>query len=114
MRLVLASQSPRRREILSNAGVPFVVRMPRVPEQRRDGETPEDYVLRLAREKSLAVERSEDEIVLGADTVVLVDDHILEKPRDPADATRMLRLLSGRTHEVLTGICLCAGSRRLA
>lgn len=104
--LILASKSPRRREVLSNAGIAFEVRAPSVIENRRDGESAEQYVLRLAREKALAIDCGEEEIVLGADTVVVVDHDVLEKPRDEADAARMLRLLSGREHEVLTGICL--------
>ena len=104
--LVLASQSPRRQEILTNAGISFTVRAQNVPEERRNGEAAADYVRRLACDKGLAVECGDGEIVLSADTVVLVKDTILEKPRDPLDAGRMLRLLSGCEHEVLTGICL--------
>lgn len=104
--LILASKSPRRREILANAGIPFLVRAPLVAENRRDDETTVQYVLRLAREKALAVECGDHEIILGADTVVVVNGEILEKPRDAIDAARMLVLLSGREHEVLTGICL--------
>jgi septum formation protein len=101
--LILASQSPRRREILERAGIPFTVRVADVPEQIQPGETPSQYVSRLAREKASAVH---GELVLGADTVVVVDEHILEKPKDRDDAVRMLRLLSGREHSVLTGIHL--------
>src|SRR5918993_5253814 len=104
--LVLASQSPRRREILTNAGLPFIVRTQAVPEQREPGETAHDYVRRLARAKAEAVEMGPAEIVLGADTVVVVGDEVLEKPRDHADASRMLRMLSAREHNVITGICL--------
>jgi septum formation protein len=104
--LVLASKSPRRREILSAAGVPFTVRSPDIPEVRGGNEHPLDYVRRLARSKAEAVEIGPGEIVLGADTVVVLDDHVLEKPADAADATRMLQLLSGREHFVTTGICL--------
>ena len=103
---MLASRSPRRQEILANAGIPFTVRAPSVPEERTDGEAAEDYVKRLACDKALAVECGDDEIILSADTVVVVKDQILEKPRDPLDAGRMLRLLSGCEHQVLTGICL--------
>ena len=104
--LILASQSPRRREILEHAGIPFEVRVAGVPEEIQEGETPVNYVLRLARAKAAAVE---GDLVLGADTVVVVDEHILEKPRDAADALRMLRILSGREHSVITGICLRSG-----
>ena|SRR3712207_550164 len=104
--LVLASQSPRRREILERAGIPFTVRVAGVPEEEQPGEPPSAYVRRLARDKACAVARSTGEIVLGADTTVVADGQILAKPADYADAVRMLRLLSGREHDVLTGICL--------
>jgi len=104
--LVLASKSPRRQQILRDAGIPFVVRWGDVPEQREPHELPGDYVRRLATEKASAVPIAPGEIVLGADTVVVVGGLVLEKPRDSADAMRMLGLLSGREHEVITGICL--------
>lgn len=104
--LVLASQSPRRQEILANAGIPFTVRAPHVLEERMAGEPAEDYVRRLAGDKALAVECNDEGIILSADTVVVVKNAILEKPRDQSDAVRMLRLLSGCDHQVLTGICL--------
>ena len=109
MRLVLASQSPRRSEILERAGFDFTVRVAGVPEQPEPDESPANYVRRLSRMKAAAIPRAEDEIVLGADTVVVADRHLLEKPRDQADAARMLRLLSARDHVVITGICLIAG-----
>lgn len=108
--IVLASQSPRRRELLTQAGIAFTVRVSGVPECRGDGEHPGEYVLRLAAEKAGAVEAAPDEYVLAADTVVVADDHVLEKPESPADAARMLRLLSGRDHSVLTGVCLRRGA----
>ena len=111
--LVLASQSPRRREILSAAGIDFVARAASVPEEHREGESPESYVLRLAEAKARAVEAGPGDIVLGADTVVVCAGQILEKPRDSADATRMLGLLSGREHDVITGICLLQGDRNI-
>ena len=104
--LVLASQSPRRQELLLQAGIPFTVRVAGIEEQRAAGETPDAYVRRLACAKALAVDRTSDEIVLGADTVVVLDGDVLEKPQDEEDAARMLRRLSGRWHQVLTGICL--------
>lgn len=110
MSLVLASQSPRRREILERAGFAFSVRVASVPEQPRPGEDPVTYARRLAREKAEAVERSDHETVLGADTVVVLEEHLLEKPADAEDAFRMLRLLSGREHSVITGICLLHGA----
>src|SRR5260370_20073891 len=97
--LVLASHSPRRREILTAAGIEFVVRAVGVREEHRAGESPVAYVLRLAEEKARAVEAGADEIVLGADTVVVAGGESLEKPRDAADAARMLAPLSRRGHE---------------
>jgi septum formation protein len=111
--LVLASKSPRRQQILRDAGIPFVVRAADMPEERRPGEPPVDYVRRLAEEKAFAVPLHSNEVVLGADTVVVVDNHVLEKPRDNRDAVRMLALLSGREHEVITGICLRSATRRI-
>jgi septum formation protein len=111
MRLVLASGSPRRRELLASAGIPFEVRLSPVAEMRRAGEAPANYVQRLARDKAFAVEANDQEIVLGADTTVVADDLVLEKPIDATDAQRMLALLSGRKHRVLTGICLRQGAR---
>ena len=105
--LVLASASPRRKELLRNAGIPFTVQAADIDESPREGESPRDCAERLAREKALAVFRTRPhDHVLGADTIVVVDNAILGKPRDPADAARMLRLLSGRTHAVITGVCL--------
>ena len=105
--LVLASSSPRRKEILTAVGWPFETHPAGVDETRRAGEPPEDFVRRLAREKAEAVAQSRlFGLVLGADTTVVVDGEVLEKPRDAVDARRMLRTLSGRWHEVLTGVAL--------
>jgi septum formation protein len=105
--LVLASASPRRQELLRHTGVPFVVQAANVPEAVRPGESPRDYAQRLAREKAVAVSRQRrDDFVLGADTIVVVEREILGKPVDVYDTARMLRLLSGRIHEVITGVCL--------
>ena len=105
--LVLASASPRRQELLRNAGLSFVVQPANVDETPRAGEPPRDYAERLAREKALAVWRLRpQDVVLGADTIVVVDEMILGKPTDAADAARMLRLLSGRVHRVITGVCM--------
>jgi septum formation protein len=108
--VVLASQSPRRSEILRQAGIPFVVRTAPVDETPLPGERPEDYVRRVAELKALAVEMRPDEVVLGADTTVVIHGKMLGKPSDAADARRMLQLLSDRRHEVLTGICIRRGS----
>lgn len=109
--LVLASQSPRRAEILRQAGIPFTVRAAEVDETPLADERPEDYVQRLAERKALAVEAAPDETVLGADTTVVIEGQMLAKPADAADARRMLETLSGRCHQVLTGICLRRGTR---
>src|SRR5579863_4349155 len=107
--LLLASASPRRQELLRNAGIPFLVQPADIDEKPLERESPRSCAERLAREKALAVSRSHPkDIVLGADTIVVVDDFILGKPRDADDAARMLRLLSGRTHDVITGVCLVA------
>ncbi|MGA3346718.1 MAG: Maf family protein [Terracidiphilus sp.] len=136
--LVLASASPRRRELLTQAGFTFQVHPAHIPEDPYPNEDPIAYVTRLAREKAQAVynellgapsfrlfsgERvgcdephgapapsAPPQVVLGADTTVTLDNHILGKPEDPADAARMLRLLSGRTHRVITGIALVTAS----
>ena len=104
--LILASQSPRRRELLTVAGFNFSVRAKPVEEVRRTDEDPVTYVRRLARAKAEAAWERPGEIVLGADTTVVIDDQVLEKPDDADDASTMLRLLSGRDHTVITGICL--------
>jgi septum formation protein len=105
--LVLASASPRRQEILREAGIAIEVRPAHIPEERRPGEPPVEYASRLAREKAECVAREFPErYVLGADTIVVVNDEVLEKPRDAADAKRMLRLLSGRGHSVTTAVSL--------
>jgi len=107
VKLVLASASPRRAELLRNAGLAFRVEVPNLEEAPEPGEAPGAYARRLARDKARVVAaRCPGELVLAADTIVVAGDHLLEKPRDPADAARMLRLLSGRTHEVTTGVCL--------
>jgi septum formation protein len=106
-KVVLASGSPRRREIMTAVGWPFEVRTPDVDESVRPGEDPVDYVQRLAQAKALAVtEQIETGLVLAADTTVVIDREILGKPEDDEDAKRMLRLLRGKWHEVLTGVSL--------
>src|SRR5580700_3264043 len=105
--LVLASASPRRQELLRNAGIAFTVQPADIDETPRAGESARDCAERLAQEKALAVFQGHpQQCVLGADTIVVVDDAILGKPRDAQDAARMLRLLSGRTHAVITGVCV--------
>jgi septum formation protein len=101
--LVLASSSPRRRQLLEMLGLTVEVRPPHIVEVRRADESPRDYVERLAREKAAAVPGN---LVLAADTTVVVDSEVLEKPADEADALRMLERLAGRTHEVITAVAL--------
>ncbi|MBS1789769.1 MAG: septum formation inhibitor Maf [Acidobacteria bacterium] len=108
--LVLASGSPRRLELLRAAGIDFTVRVADVDEKVLPGELPRDYVVRLSREKARAV-AAEGELVLGADTTVVSLNEILAKPTDENDARRMLRLLSGKWHEVLTGVSLVNSSK---
>jgi septum formation protein len=105
--LVLASASPRRQELLRNAGIPFVLQPTDIPEVPQEQEAPKSFAERMAREKARAVcRRRPDDYILGADTIVVVDGAILGKPRGTPDAVRMLRLLSGRRHQVITGVCL--------
>jgi septum formation protein len=105
--LILASTSPRRSQLLRNAGLEFTVRTADVPEVLAPGESPEAFARRLAHEKAAAVwNGSPQEFILAADTIVVTDDEVLGKPKDPADAARMLRKLSAHTHEVLTAVCL--------
>jgi septum formation protein len=104
--LVLASRSPRRSELLRNAGIPFVVSAADVDETVRNGEIPEEYALRVAEEKANAVVAAPGDIVVGADTVVVIDGRILGKPADSEDAVRMLGLLQDRKHDVITAICI--------
>jgi septum formation protein len=118
-RLILASASPRRRELLTQAGFTFDVHPAHVNEDPRGDEEPIAYVVRLAREKALSVfaEISSTSsapphvAVLGADTTVTLDGHILAKPENTADAARMLRMLSGRTHRVITGVAVATAER---
>ena len=110
--LVLASASPRRRQLLEMLQIPLLVSAADVQETPLPGEEPRAYTRRLARDKARAVP---GRLVLGADTTVVLDDHLLEKPVDDADALRMLLALQGRTHTVVTAICLLAdGVERIA
>lgn len=112
MKIVLASTSPRRAQILRDAGFEFETIAPQVVEQPHIGETPRELVGRLALEKArAAAARSNSEsVVIGADTAIVVDGAVVGKPVDLEDAGRILRLLSGRSHEVITGIAVITGS----
>jgi len=115
-RLVLASASPRRKDLLGELGLAFDVRPTDVDETPRSGETPEVLVTRLARSKADAGARAAgpDAIVLGADTVVAIDDDVLGKPADATDAADMLRRLTRRSHRVLTGVAVAVAGRPIA
>jgi len=111
--IVLASASPRRQELLRSAGISFEVQPADVDETPLAGESAQRCAERLAREKALKVwQRRPQDVVLGADTVVAVDDAILGKPVDAEDAARMLRMLSARDHQVITGVCLVRSAGR--
>jgi septum formation protein len=109
--LILASASPRRHELLVAAGIDHVVAPTQIPEVRAADEAAEDFVVRLAVEKATAISATGEDVVLGADTAVCVDDQIFGKPADIADAERMIRTLAGRTHLVHTGVCLRSVNR---
>jgi septum formation protein len=105
--LCLGSVSPRRRELLTQIGVPFIVAAPDIDETVRPGEAPAAYVTRLAQEKALAIRQTGQQLpVLAADTTVVLDGEIFGKPADRAEGVQMLSVLSGRTHEVLTAVAL--------
>ena len=104
MELILASQSPRRKELLSLFRLPFVIRVADIDETMAADASPYDEVARLSREKALAVERGEDDIVIAADTIVVCENRVLGKPHSVEEAVQMLTLLSGRDHQVMTGM----------
>ena len=104
MQLILASQSPRRKELLGLFHIPFTVRVADIDEAMDPAKPPFDEVARVSRQKALAVERGADDVVIAADTIVVCEGKVLGKPRDESDAFRILSLLSGRHHEVMTGM----------
>lgn len=113
--LILASASPRRRQLLAQAGVDFEIIESGIDERRDEAEPGPDFALRMGCEKALAVSaRRPDALVLGADTVVELDGEIFGKPQNPDDARRMLRMLSARIHRVFTGFALARGGRLVA
>ena len=111
MTMILASASPRRRELLEKFGVPFLIRAADIDETMDPGKAPYDEVGRVSRLKALATPREEDDILIAADTIVVCEGKVLGKPRDEADAADMLRLLSGRDHQVMTGCTVLRGER---
>jgi septum formation protein len=115
LRVILASQSPRRRQLLDLIGIAHEVRPADVDESLVVGELPEQYAERLAREKAEVIAANEhDSLVIGADTTVVIDDIILGKPIDVGDAERMLGMLSGRTHTVITAVAACHRGRTVS
>jgi septum formation protein len=114
IKVILASGSPRRRQLLARAGIEFDVIESMVPEQHIAGEPARDYALRMARDKAIAVSsRFREANVIGADTIVVCETQILEKPADAADARRMLAMLSARTHTVVTAFALARDGKIL-
>ena len=109
MELILASQSPRRKELLGLFHLPFTVRVADIDETMDLNKAPYNEVARVSRCKAEAVERTADDIVIAADTIVVCQGRVLGKPRDEADAKAMLSLLSGRDHQVMTGMCVLRG-----
>ena len=117
VRLILASASPRRAELLASAGFTFEVVPADIPETPTHGESAADYTLRVAREKARTAGetlKDKDAVILAADTEVVADRRILGKPADPAEAAEMLRLLSGSTHDVLTAVVIRTGEREVS
>ena len=112
-RVILASQSPRRRELLGLIGIPHEVRPSDIDERYLPGEQPRAHALRLAREKAEKV-REPEAVVIGSDTIVVVDGDVLGKPVDEADAARMLERLSGRSHIVITAVAVAWKGRAIA
>ena len=111
MHIILASQSPRRKELLGLFHIPFSVRAADIDETMDPEKSPYDEVARVSRCKALAVSREEDDIVIAADTIVVCGGKTLGKPRSPEEAVQMLRLLSGRDHQVMTGLTVLCGDR---
>ena len=111
MTLILASASPRRRELLEKFGIPFFVRAADIDETMDPDSPPYDEVGRVSRMKALATEKEFDDILIAADTIVVCEGRVLGKPRDEADAAAMLSLLSGRDHQVMTGCTVLRGDR---
>ena len=109
MNLILASQSPRRRELLGLTGLDFIVRVADIDETMDERKPPVEEVARVSREKALAVTREPDDVVIAADTIVVCEGEVLGKPKDAQDAFRMLSMLSGRSHQVMTGMTVLRG-----
>ena len=111
MRLILASASPRRKELLGLFRIPFTVRVADIDESLDPEKTPFEEVARVSRRKALATQRESDDVVVAADTIVVCEGRVLGKPHSPEEAVRMLTLLSGRDHQVMTGVTVIRGER---
>jgi len=111
MQLILASASPRRKELLGLFKIPFIIRVADIDETMDTVKAPFDEVARVSRLKALAVEREKDDVVIAADTIVVCEGRVLGKPHSEAEAVEMLQLLSGRDHQVMTGCTVLAGNR---
>ena len=112
MEIILASASPRRKELMGHFPFPVTVRVSQADEKMDSRKLPQDEVARISCNKAMAVDRQRDDIVIGADTIVVCDGVILGKPKDEADAFRMLSMLSGRAHQVMTGVTVLQGDRQ--
>ena len=113
MNVILASQSPRRKELMGLFHIPFTVRVSDADETMDPALSPAEAVAQVSRRKAEAISREADDVVIAADTIVVLGDEILGKPRDEADASRMLHLLSGRDHQVMTGMTVLRGEKSL-
>ena len=111
MQLILASQSPRRKELLGLLRLPFRIRVADIDESMDSANSPYDEVARIAKRKAEAITRESDDVVIAADTIVVCEGEVLGKPADESDAYRMLRLLSGKSHQVMTGLCVLQGEQ---
>ena len=114
MSIILASQSPRRKELLGLFHIPFEIRVADIDETMDPEKSPYDEVARVSRAKAMAIPREEGDVVIAADTIVVCGGHVLGKPRDEADAVRMLSLLSGRDHQVMTGMTVIRGEKSIS
>ena len=112
--VILASQSPRRQELLKLFNIPFTVRVADIDETMDESKLPYDEVARVSRLKAMAVSREAEDVVIAADTIVVCDGKVLGKPKDEADARSMLQLLSGRDHQVMTGVSVLRGEKILS
>ena len=114
MHIILASQSPRRKELLGLLNIPFTVRVADIDEAMDPAKSPYDEVARVSALKALAIDRQPEDIVIAADTIVVCDGKVLGKPTDEADACNMLKALSGRVHQVMTGMTVLQGEKTVS